>query len=256
MTFTAANDYGQRQRGRLAVVTGAAAGIGAAITRGFLAEGASVVGADIDSSALERLLVEHHPSGRLSVVNANVASPFGAEAIAAKAAAIGSVDVLVNNAGIYPSKSFEAMTFEEWRHVIDINLHGVFLVTKAIFPMMKSKGSGRIINIGSSSFFSGTANASHYIASKGGVIGLSRAWASEFGCYGITVNVVAPGLTMTETVRGKTAPELIEMRRKQRPIRRDQMAEDIVGAVLFLASAAADFITGQTINVDGGTVKY
>jgi NAD(P)-dependent dehydrogenase (short-subunit alcohol dehydrogenase family) len=257
MTQGTTNDCSQRLHGRLAVVTGAGAGMGAAITRRFLEEGAIVVAADIDSSALERLSADLGPSPRLVVVTSNVSSPEGADAIAAKAmATTGFVDVLVNNAGIYPSKSFETMTFDDWRSVIDVNLHGVFLVTKALFPLMKAQGSGRIINIGSSSFFVGTPNASHYIASKGGVIGLSRSLASELGRYGITVNVVTPGLTMTETVRRKTAPELIEMRRKQRPLGRDQMADDIVGAVLFLASADAAFITGQIINVDGGIVKH
>jgi NAD(P)-dependent dehydrogenase (short-subunit alcohol dehydrogenase family) len=148
------------------------------------------------------------------------------------------------------------MTFEEWRRVIDVNLHGVFLVTKAIFPLIRTGGSGRIINMGSSSFFAGTPQASHYVASKGGVIGFTRSLASELGPHGITVNVVTPGLTMTENVRRRTAPELIELRRRQRPLARDQVAEDIVGTVLFLASSDAEFVTGQTINVDGGTLKH
>jgi NAD(P)-dependent dehydrogenase (short-subunit alcohol dehydrogenase family) len=248
---------GGRLQGRVAVVTGAAAGMGAAITSRFLSEGATVIAADVDSSALEQLHERLSVGERLSIVTADVASPDGADGIAATATAkAGFVDILVNNAGILASQSFETMTFEEWRRVIDVNLHGVFLVTKAIFPLMRSRGSGRIINMGSSSFFAGTPKASHYVASKGGVIGFSRSLASELGRYGITVNVVTPGLTMTENVRRRTAPELIELRRQQRPLARDQVAEDIVGTVLFLASADAEFVTGQTINVDGGTVKH
>lgn len=249
--------HGARLDGRVAVVTGAAAGMGAAITSRFLSEGATVVAADLDSSALERFRDSLSGPERLIMVTADVASPEGAEGIAAAAAAkAGHVDILVNNAGILASQSFETMTFEEWRRVIDVNLHGVFLVTKAIFPLMRPGASGRIINMGSSSFFAGTPKASHYVASKGGVIGFSRSLASELGRYGITVNVVTPGLTMTENVRRRTSPELIELRRQQRPLARDQVAEDIVGTVLFLASADAEFVTGQTINVDGGTVKH
>lgn len=127
-------------------------------------------------------------------------------------------------------------------------------MTSNILPLMKANGWGRIINFSSGTVFIGTSNFSHYAAAKAGVVGFSRCLASELGAYGITVNVVSPGLTATDTVVRTLSPELLEARRLQRPLQRHGLAADIVGTVRFLASADADFITGQTINVDGGVV--
>jgi NAD(P)-dependent dehydrogenase (short-subunit alcohol dehydrogenase family) len=240
-----------RLAGRTAIVTGAAAGIGRAIAERFCAEGARVIAADLNIDALADLKSAHET---LAIVEADVATASGAIAIANAAGP--HVDILVNNAGIYPTAAFEDITYEEWRRVIAVNLDSLFLVTRAVLPLMRDNGWGRIINIGSSSFFAGTPQSTHYIAAKGGVIGFSRSLASELGAYGITVNVVAPGLTSTQTILDAGNSEIIEMRRKQRPISRYQDAADVVGAVLFLASIDADFITGQTINVDGGIIKH
>ena len=135
-----------------------------------------------------------------------------------------------------------------------VNLDGVFLMTSAILPLMKNNGYGRIINIGSSSYFQGTANYVHYVAAKAGVIGFTRSLAREVGQYGITANVVAPGLTSTQFVLDSTSEAFLENRRVQRSIQRHQYPKDVVGTILFLCSAASDFVTGQTIVVDGGAV--
>lgn len=241
-----------RLTGRRAVVTGAAKGMGAEIVQRFLAEGAQVVAADLDAGALADL--KSHPA--VSTVAASIASEPGAQAIAAAAEAIGGAQILVNNAGIFPTSPFEDMSFEQWKAVIDVNLHGTFLVTKALFPQMKAAGWGRVINIGSSSFLTGAPNATHYIASKGGVLGFARGLAGEIGKYGITVNTVTPGLTTTGTALAQTPPEVLEAKRRGRAVPRDQAPGDIVGAVLFLATPDADFISGQIINVDGGGARY
>jgi NAD(P)-dependent dehydrogenase (short-subunit alcohol dehydrogenase family) len=140
----------------------------------------------------------------------------------------------------------------EWRKIIDINLTGVFLVIKAMLPLMKNAGWGRIINIGSGSVFAGVPSQAHYVAAKAGVIGLSRSLAREVGNAGITVNVVAPGLTVTPAVRKNFPAQMLQAAIGSRAIKREEVAEDLVGTVFFLASPDADFISGQTISVDGG----
>jgi NAD(P)-dependent dehydrogenase (short-subunit alcohol dehydrogenase family) len=137
---------------------------------------------------------------------------------------------------------------------MSVNLDGVFLMTSAILPLMKNGDHGRIINIGSSSYFQGTPNYAHYVAAKAGVIGFTRSLAREVGGYGITANVVAPGLTSTQFVLDSASEAFLEDRRMQRSIQRHQYPKDLVGTILFLCSAASDFITGQTIVVDGGAV--
>jgi NAD(P)-dependent dehydrogenase (short-subunit alcohol dehydrogenase family) len=240
----------------ITVVTGAAGGLGSAITHRFLREGAVVVAVDIHHERLDRLVTDF-PDERLTSFEANVAS--GSDCARMHAFIedrFGRVDVLVNNAGIYPSQSFEDITFEEWRRVIGINLDSAFLVTSAILPLMKRLGGGRIINISSGTVLLGTPTYTHYAAAKAGLIGFTRSLASELGPSGITVNAVAPGLTLTDTVTATVSAELLERRRLQRAVRRHQMPDDIVGTILFLASADSDFVTGQLINVDGGTAMH
>ena len=144
------------------------------------------------------------------------------------------------------------MTAVQWRRIIDINLTGVFLMVKAILPLMKGRGWGRIVNIGSASVFLGVAAQTHYVAAKAGVIGFSRSLARALGEEGITVNVVTPGLTLTPVVTDHLPADFIANQVKARAIQRDQAPEDLVGAVFFLASPDAEFMSGQTINVDGG----
>jgi len=239
------------------VVTGAAGGLGRAITQRFLREGAAVVAIDINHERLDRLVADC-ADPRLTAFEADVASGFDCARMRAFIEDnFGRVDVLVNNAGIYPSQGFEDITYEEWRRVIGINLDSAFLMTSAILPLMKKRlGRGRIINISSGTVLLGTPTYTHYAAAKAGLIGFTRSLASELGPSGITVNAVAPGLTLTDTVAATVSAELLERRRVQRAVQRHQMPDDIVGTILFLASADSDFVTGQLINVDGGTAMH
>ena len=165
---------------------------------------------------------------------------------------LGSIDVLVNNVGIYPHRPFEELTYAEWRRVLAVNLDSVFLCSHAVYPDMRKRGYGRIVNVSSSTFFIGYPGLAAYIASKGGIIGFTRALASEAGPYGITVNAVTPGLIATEGVlEGEEAGLFDEIVPEQALPRRGE-PEDIAECIAYLASPAAGFITGQTINVDGG----
>ena len=162
------------------------------------------------------------------------------------------MDVLINCAGYFPIVPFEKMTSDDWRKVIDINLTGTFLMSAAILPLMKDSGWGRIINFGSGSAFRGVSGQAHYVAAKAGIIGFSRSLAREVGGYGITVNVITPGLTVTQAVRDTFPPDLLAGQRSRRALQRDEEPQDLVGPVFFLASPDADCVTGQTLNVDGG----
>jgi len=243
--------------GRVAVVTGAANGIGFAIARRLLAEGARVVAADIDAKAAGRLADESNAGDRLLFVETDVSSEASCRAAAETVVRrIGRVDILINNAGIFPSQPFAEMNYADWRRVLAVNLDGPFLMTQNFAPFMQRNKYGRIVNFASGTVWTGNPGMAHYIAAKSGVIGLSRCLARELGGFGITVNVVSPGLTSTDTVVNNIPKELIEERRSQRAIKRLQTADDLVGTVLFLASDDAAFVTGQNIVVDGGVVLH
>jgi NAD(P)-dependent dehydrogenase (short-subunit alcohol dehydrogenase family) len=240
---------------RTALVTGAAGGIGSALTAGLLAEGAAVIAVDLNVGALEKLRQGSEQSARLTTIAGNITDEVDSARIANEVGkAFDQVDILVNCAGFFPPCAFEKMTFADWRRIMAVNLDGVFLMTSAILPFMKKSGFGRIVNIGSSSYFQGTPNYVHYVAAKAGVIGFTRSLAREVGIYGITANVVAPGLTSTQFVLDSTTDAFLENRRMQRSIQRHQYPNDVVGTILFLCSGNADFVSGQTIVVDGGAV--
>lgn len=168
----------------------------------------------------------------------------------------GRIDVLLNNAGLYTSikkRPFFEIPPEEWDQVMAVNLKGIFLCSQAVYPAMRRQGKGKIINISSGTIFNGTPFFLHYVTSKAGVIGLTRALARELGPDGIAVNAITPGLTVSGPEQAAAiAPAQLADRRARKSFQRDQSPEDIVGAVVFLASADSDFITGQTVNVDGG----
>jgi pyridoxal 4-dehydrogenase len=241
-------------QGQTALVTGAARGIGYAVARRLGADGAGVVLLDRDEDALgtaaERLTDE---GLALSVQTADVTDEGAVRgAVADVLEASGRIDVLVNNAGIYPHRPFEELTFAEWRRVLAVNLDGVYLCAHAVYPSMRERGYGRIVNVSSSTFFIGYPGLSAYIASKGGIIGFTRALASEAGPHGITVNAVTPGLVATEGVlEGEEAGLFDEIVPEQAVPRRGE-PEDIAECIAYLASPAAGFINGQTVNVDGG----
>lgn len=239
------------------LISGAAGGIGCELVQRFIADGARVIATDIDAGKLQSLKPQGGRDCVLTLLHADVASEAGCrELVAAVAQKFGRLDVLVNNAGFFPVCAFEDMSYAMWREVIATNLDSVFLMVQAFLPLIKKSRHGRIVNIGSGSFFKGNAGQSHYVAAKGGVVGLTRALAWELGEYGINVNVVAPGLTTTPAALKMLPAASVANRRNQRPLKRDQQASDVVGAVAFLAGADSAFMTGQIVNVDGGTYMH
>lgn len=236
--------------GRVVVVTGAAGGMGRLIVRRFLDNGDTVVATDKVAEGLADL---RKPGIRLDTVVADITREDECAAVAAAARGIGGrVDVLVNVAGHFPVRPFDEMTADEFRAVVDINLTGAFLIIKAMAPLLRGRGWGRIILVGSASTFEGVPGQVHYVAAKAGLFGLSRSLARVFGKEGITVNVVTPGLTLTRPVLGGIPQDLIGQQAGLRALPRDEQAADLVGAIFFLASPDADFVSGQTINVDDG----
>jgi NAD(P)-dependent dehydrogenase (short-subunit alcohol dehydrogenase family) len=245
------------QKNRVVVITGAAGGIGSVLVTRFLANGDSVLATDANAAALKELRGPWGNPDRLHTCNADVASSTSVADLARNAQdRFGQVNVLINCAGFFPIQPFETMSTQEWRQVVDINLTGVFEVTRAVLPLMKSAGWGRIVNFGSASTFHGTPGQAHYVAAKAGVIGFSRTLAREVGAFGITVNVITPGLTVTKAVRASFPPEMLQLQLKRRAIQREQVPEDLVGPTLFLASPDSDFVTGQILNVDGGSFLH
>ena len=243
--------------GKVVIVTGGAMGIGRAIADGFHAKGARVVVADRDgaeSSAAEMSTMNNRALG----VVCDVSSAQDTAALANSVLnEFGRIDILVNNAGIYSSlepKPFEELEVDEWRRILDVNVVGQFLACKAVVPTMKSQGGGRIVNISSGTPFKGVPYMLHYVASKGAVNAITKALAKELGGSGILVNGVAPGFTLSDGVRANSVQieKLQEISLQARVLGRDQHPADVVGAVMFLASDEAAFITGQTIVVDGG----
>jgi NAD(P)-dependent dehydrogenase (short-subunit alcohol dehydrogenase family) len=233
-----------RLEGKIAIVTGAAQGIGKAIADGLRAEGAEVVVAD------------------LNLQNGGIRADVSNEAdvqrmIEETVERHGRLDILVNNAGLYASlamRPFTEIPLDEWRTVMDVNVASMFLTCRAAVPVMREQGGGKIVNISSGTPFRGVPFLLHYVTSKGAIVALTRALAKELGKDSIHVNCVAPGFTMSEGVQAH--PEVVEKLRDvsiaSRTLQRDEVPEDVVGAVVFLCTPEADFITGQTMVIDGG----
>ena len=238
---------------KFVIVTGAAGGIGSAIVRRFLSEGAKVCAVDNRTEALNQLVTDLESPDALLAIEADVSSEESCRSLSAKVEQTwGVVDILVNNAGKFPATPFEQISYAEWREVCAINLDGPFLVTRAILPSLKASKAGRIINTSSGSIFAGTPDQCHYVTAKAGVIGFTRSLANVLGEHNITVNAITPGLTDTPPILALFPATVLDEQAQARAIKRRETAEDLVGTVLFLASDDAAFITGQTINVDGG----
>ena len=239
--------------GKVAVVTGAAQGIGRAIADGLAAEGARIVVVDLQRA--EEAAGAYADGVGLT---ADVADEADVERVVSEVRdRCGSIDILVNNAGLYASlamRPFTEIPLEEWRQVMDVNVASMFLTCREVVPVMRKQGGGKIVNISSGTPFRGVPFLLHYVTSKGAIVALTRSLAKELGRDGIHVNCVAPGFTMSEGVQAH--PEVVEALRDvsvaARTIQRDQVPEDVVGAVVFLCTPAADFVTGQTMVIDGG----
>ncbi len=250
-------DLARPLEGKVAIVTGGAKGIGAAIAGDLARRGAALVIADRAGAAEAAARLEAEGARAVGVV-VDVAEEHDTSAMAdAALATFGGIDILVNNAGIYATltpRPFEEIDLAEWRRVMEVNALGIFLCVRAVLPAMKASGGGRVINISSGVAFKGNPYMAHYVASKGAVVSLTRALATELGRHKILVNSVAPGFTLSDGVRenptlveGVKAPSL-----RGRVLARDMVPEDVVGAVAFFAGPDASFITGQTLVVDGG----
>jgi NAD(P)-dependent dehydrogenase (short-subunit alcohol dehydrogenase family) len=245
--------------GKVAIITGASRGLGRAIALKFAEEGAKLLVVDINMQGLEETKKLVEGKGTRAVV-ACVDTSKEEDTLRMADLAVkefGGIDILVNNAAIgIERKAFFEISTEEWDRVMAVNLRGYWLCVKAVFPHMKNKGKGKIINIASESFFTGSHGFAHYVASKGGVIGLTRALAREVGDYEICINVVAAGFLANETGLALVGGDKSKYDVKPNCIKRVGTPEDVVGAVTFFASNESDFITGQTIIVDGGRVTH
>jgi NAD(P)-dependent dehydrogenase (short-subunit alcohol dehydrogenase family) len=244
-------------KGKVAIVTGGARGIGKAYALRLAREGACVVVADIlDGTPVVEEVAKN--GGEAIAVQTDVADQQSVNAmVRAAIERFGRIDVLVNNAGIFVGltrKPFYELTVEEWDRVIAVNMKGIFLCCKGVYPQMKKQGKGKVINVSSSTFYMGVPLLSHYVASKGGVIAFTRAMAREVGDDNICVNAIAPGFTVSEALVGSPAypEERLKMLASSRCFKRNEASEDLTGTIVFLASDDSDFITGQTIVVDGG----
>ena len=250
-----------RLKDRVAIVTGGARGLGKSYALRLSEEGAHVVIADIlDATGVQDQIEQQ--GGAALALHTDVSMEKSTEEMARRAIErFGRIDILINNAAVFASiqtKPFFEISAKEWDEVIGVNLKGTFLCCKAVYPYMKKQGKGKIINISSGAFFKGLPSFIHYVTSKGGIVGFTRALAREVGDDGICVNAIAPGYTLSEAIAEKTIHDeaFINAAIQGRCFRRDELPEDLTGAIVFLASDDSDFITGQTIVVDGGSVMH
>ncbi len=249
-----------RLKGRVAIVTGGAKGLGRAFALKLAEEGARVmVVTRKDMANLEKTVQQIKDlGGEAALFQADVARETDMLNMAEVTnKAFGRIDILINNAAIYDGikrKPFHEIDPDEWDLVMTVNVKGAFLAARAVFPYMKAQGYGKIVNLSSEVFYTGSNGFAHYVASKGGIIGLTRALAVELGPHNICINCVAPGFTDTEASRGLA--DVTKYDTSKTPLRRLERPEDLTGAALFLASPESDFITGQTILVDGGRAMH
>jgi len=250
-----------RLKGKVAIVTGGARGLGKAYALRLSEEGARIVVTDILDSTPVKHEIEGN-GGEALALYGDVSDEESVNEVARKTIErFGKIDILVNNAGIFANvnkKPFHEISCQEWDRIIKVNLTGTFLCCKAVYPQMKQQGKGKIINVSSSTFFVGIPNLVHYVTSKGAIVAFTRALARELGNDGISVNAIAPGFTLSEAVQGNpTFPQQSqEIVVDSRCFKRDEKPGDLLGTIVFLASDESDFITGQTIVVDGGGVFH
>ena len=242
----------------VAIITGAGQGIGRSIAIALSIRDTRVVIADVNGLIASKVQEEIQSVGKKALaIEVDVSSEQAVTLMIKRTQEeFGTIDVLVNNAGIYPSTTIEELTNQSWDQVIGTNLTGPFLCSRAAVPIMLEKKKGRIINMSSSTAFRGAKNGAHYAASKAGIIGFTKALALELAPSGITVNAICPGLTDTAQPRGHMTDKELYSKKERVPLERIAQPEDIVGPVLFLASDKASHITGQTILVNGGDLMW
>jgi pyridoxal 4-dehydrogenase len=238
--------------GRVAIVTGAAQGIGRAIAEKLTAEGASIAAVDLNGPGAEIVAAELDGLA----IQADISSEQDAQRMAAETLArFGKIDVLVNAAAIVPFIPWDEVDFAYWRKIISVNLDGAYLVSRAVEAPMRAAGYGRIVHIASNAFMAGTPNMGPYVAAKGGVVGLTRALATELGRYGITANAVAPGITRTEGALATPHKDSFDFVQALQAIPRHGLPQDIAPAAAFLASEESGWITGQVLVADAGHIR-
>ena len=254
-----------RLNGKVAIITGAAQGIGEAYAIGFAKQGANIVIADVldGREAVEKV---QKAGGEAIYVKTDVTSQEQCDAMAKAAQdTFGSIDILINNAGLFGGvvlRPFTELSSEEWNRMMQVNASGPFHCCKAVFPYMKEQAKGKIVNMSSESILHGVPGMLHYVASKGAVMAFTRGLAREVGDFGINVNTIAPGFTHSpggdnfDKNKELIDIPLEEILTPQKCIKRESVPEDLVGLAVFLASNESDFITGQMINHDGGICLY
>ena len=243
---------------KVAIVTGGAAGIGKGIVELFAEQGARLFVIDSNRSGVESACEEVKTAG-------GIARPFAgdvrrqedmAAVVDAAMKEFGRIDILINNAGIYPRLRFLDMTEAEWDRILDVNLKGVYHGTRLVVPHMTAQGSGKIVNISSVTFFAGIANLTHYVSAKGAVIGFTRALSREMGPFNVHVNCISPGAVEVESEKAVATPEQVAATVALQSLQRRIVPLDIARTCLFLSCELSDGLTGQTLNVDGGWIMH
>lgn len=241
--------------GKVAIITGAAAGIGEATAHFFAKEGARVIAVDRDADGVAAVAAAIGDSALGVAADVRDRAALAASVDAALQR-FGRIDALINNAGIYPRQDLLTMTEAQWDEMQDVNLKSIFHLTQLVAPQMIKQNAGKIVNISSVTFFLGYARLGHYVAAKGGVIGLTRVSARELGVYNIHVNCITPGAIETESEKRFVTPEQAKAFLEPQSLKRRLQPVDIAKVCAFLSSSLSDGMTGQTVNVDAGWVLH
>ena len=246
---------------KVAIVTGAAQGIGATYAKALANEGAKVVVTDVlDCRPIAKEIESSYQGSEVLSLITDVSNEESTQIMAAKTLEhFGSIDILVNNAAIFGTlvpDQFENIDVNDWDNLMAVNVKGPWLCTKAVAPIMRQKGYGKIINVASGTLYKGTPGLLHYVTSKGAIVAMTRVLSRELGEDGICVNTISPGLTMSENVLNSEKWMMgRDANRATRALKRYQTPEDLIGSLIFLASDDSDFMTGQSMVVDGGSAN-